>query len=101
MSDEIKKDDLKKIEASIKRHFDVVLEDVRGEFKVFGEQLASVSEDVEMLKNDMDEVKSDIVDIKIELKSINKKLDKKVECEVVEKHEKRIIKLENVVLAKA
>lgn len=101
MSDYLKKNDLKEFEENIKRHFDVAMEDVKGQFKLLGEQVATVSEDVEMLKDDMDEVKSDIVDIKIELKSINRKLDKKAEQEVVEKHEKRIVKLENAVLVKA
>lgn len=48
----------------IKRHIDVMLENVRSDFKIFGEQLADVSEDVAMLKEDMDYVKTEIVEIK-------------------------------------
>ncbi len=111
MSDENNKIDTEEI----KRHFDVVLESVRSDFKLFGEGLSDVSrkvdgldEKVELLIEDMDQVKSniveikgdiveirsDIVEIRSDIKEINGKLDKKAEEETVENHEVRIVKLE-------
>ena len=94
-------------EEIFKRHFGILAEEMRGGFKLLGEQIATVSEDVTLLKEDMDVVKSDIVDIKSdivgiksELKIMNGKLDNKVEKEVVDDHEKRIVKLEKLALAK-
>ncbi len=104
-----------------------ILEEIQGDFKVFGEglndvkrglnevksevtglnkkidriddRLIKVSDTVDLLVEDMDEVKANIVDIKIELKDINGKLGNKAEKEVVEKHENRIFKLEKTILA--
>lgn len=81
-------------EEIIKRHIGILGEEMRGSFKLLGEQVAGVASDVTMLKDDMDHVKSDIVDIKLELKIMNGKLDKKAEKEVVDGHEKRIVRLE-------
>jgi peptidoglycan hydrolase CwlO-like protein len=82
----------KNLEENIKRHIDVMLENVRSDFKVFGEKLSSVEEKVDLLVEDMDYVKSEIVEIKDRFKETDR---------AAESHEKRIIKLENTVLAKA
>ena len=87
------------LEENIKRHIDVMLENVRGDFRIFGEQLSGVSEDVSMLKEDMDYVKSEIVEIKRRFREVDEALGKKVGKETTDDHEKRIIKLEGVVLA--
>lgn len=76
----------------IKRHFNVVAEDMKSDFKVFGEQLSDVKTKVDLLVEDMDYVKSEIVEIKDRFKETDR---------AAESHEKRIIKLENTVLAKA
>lgn len=95
------------LEDNIKRHIDVMVENVRSDFKVFGEQLSDVSHDLKsvkqdavLLKNDMDYVKSEIVEIKDRFKEADEMLGKKADKGVVEGHEKRIIKLENSVLTK-
>ena len=86
----------------------VVAEDLQGQFKVFGEQLTGVERKVDLLAEDMDQVKSDIVDMKRDIKEIrgditeiNGKLDKKADKDITDSHEERIVKMENVVLAKA
>ena len=94
-------EDNKILEENIKRHIDVMLENVRSDFKIFGEQLAVVSEDVAMLKDDMDYVKTEIVEIKNRFRETDEALDKKADKEVVNGHEKRINRLENLVLARA
>ncbi|MFZ2225984.1 MAG: hypothetical protein WA064_00610 [Candidatus Moraniibacteriota bacterium] len=86
------------LEENIKRHIDVMLENVRSDFRIFGEQLSGVSEDVTMLKEDMDYVKSEIVEIKRRFRETDEALGKKVDKETTDDHEKRIIKLENSVL---
>lgn len=83
----------------VKRHIDVMLEAVRSDFKIFGEQLAVVSEDVSLLKEDMDYVKSEIVEIKNRFKETDEALNNKADKKAVEGHEVRIIKLESSVLA--
>ena len=96
------------LEENIKRHIDVMLENVRSDFKIFGEQLAGVSEDVAvlkedvgMLKEDMEYVKSEIVEIKNRFKETDEALDKKADKEAVNDHEKRINRFEKSVLARA
>jgi hypothetical protein len=89
------------LEENIKRHIDVMLENVRSDFKIFGEQLATVSEDVAMLKEDMDYVKSGIVEIRYRFKETDEALDNKADKEMVDDHEKRLNGLENSVLARA
>jgi|GEM_PF-1083745 len=90
----------------------VITEDLQSQFKVFGEDLTSVKEKVNLLADDMDHVKSDIVDIKMEIKymkgdikdikgeliEIKGKLDNKAEKETVENHEKRLVSLEKTTL---
>lgn len=84
----------KKLEENIKRHIDVMLESVRGDFRVFGEKLQdvekkvdAVKEDVELLKEDMDEVKSTLYDMRIRMKETD---------ENISEHDVRITKLEKV-----
>lgn len=85
----------------VKKHIDIMLENVRSDFKVFGEQLVGVSEDISLLKEDMDYVKSEIVEIKYKFREVDEVLNKKVNKEIADEHEKRIIKLESAVLAQA
>ncbi|MFA6160180.1 MAG: hypothetical protein WC678_03805 [Parcubacteria group bacterium] len=75
-----------------KRHFDIVAEELKSQFKVFGEQLATVSEDVTMLKEDMDYVKSTLNNNRDRFREVD---------EMTTNHEKRLIKLEKMSLAKA
>ncbi|HAI74374.1 MAG TPA: hypothetical protein DCS28_04330 [Candidatus Moranbacteria bacterium] len=92
----------------IKRHIDVMLENVRSDFKLFGEGLSDVSrkvdeltektdfliEDMDQVKSNIVEIKSDIVEIKSDIVEINAKLDKKADKDTVENYEIRIVKLE-------
>jgi hypothetical protein len=75
-----------------KRHFDVVSEDMKSQFKVFGEQLSDIKTKVDLLVEDMDYVKSALADNKERFKETADKT-------VVADHENRIIKLENTALA--
>jgi hypothetical protein len=86
----------------------VLIEDMRSDFKVFGEGLSDVSQKVDvltekvgLLTEDMDYVKLEIVEIKDRFKETDEALEKKAEKEAVSDHETRIIKLEKVALAKA
>ena len=110
--DEDKKKEIREIAKEVAT---VVNEDLKSQFKIFGEGLSGVRETVNLIADDMDDVKSDIVDIKSELKDIrgdikvikgniveiNEKLDKKAEKEVVDGHEKRLVSLEDMALPKA
>jgi chromosome segregation ATPase len=72
-----------------KDQYTIVLEDLRGQFKVFGESLADVKRDVKAVKKRVDEtfeevgnikveiteIKSDITEIKGEIVEIKKRLD--------------------------
>lgn len=110
--DEDKKKEIREIAKEVAA---VVTEDLQSQFKVFGENLSGVRGKVDLLADDMDYVKSDIVDMKFEIKEmktklisvesevkeINGKLDNKAEKEVVDGHENRIVRLENMPLPKA
>lgn len=105
------------LEENIKRHMNVLFEDMDSKFKVFGEELRGLSQKTDLLAEDMDavksnivdmkgdivviksdivDIKSDIVDIKSELKIMNKKLDNKPDKHITDNHEKRLVKLEKV-----
>jgi hypothetical protein len=98
----------KNLEENIKRHFDVVMEDVKNEFKVFGEGLSDVSkkvneldQKVDLLAKDMDFVKGEVVEIRKRFKETDENLAKKADKTVIDDHEIRIVKLENKALAEA
>lgn len=109
--DEDKKREIREIAKEVAA---VVNEDLKSQFKVFGEGLSGVRETVNLIAGGMDHVKSDIVDIKSELKDIkgdikvikgniveiNEKLDNKAEKEAVADHEKRLVRLEDMALPK-
>jgi len=58
------------------------------------EDVDGIKSDIVVIKSDIDVIKNDIVDIKYDLKE-------KVSYEEFEKMEKRVVKLEKLVLAKA
>lgn len=68
---------------------------------VLREKVDSLEVKVDSLVEDMDEVKARLTSVEEEVKEVNIKLDKKADEEIIEKHEKRLVKLENVALAKA
>ena len=57
------------------REFTVVLEDLRSQFSVFGEQLTNVVEDVSVLKQDVATLKFDVSVIKSILPTLATKRD--------------------------
>ena len=93
----------------------VLIEDMKSDFKAFGDGLKDVSkkaddiaedleiikQDVTLLKDDMDYVKSEIVEIKDRFKETDEALAKEAEKEAVSSQETRLVKLENAALAKA
>lgn len=82
-----------------KDHVAIILEEIKSQGRLTIEQYSGLSKKVDLILEDIDGLKSDVVDIKTELKGINGKLDNKVEKEVVDKHETRIVKLEKTALA--
>jgi peptidoglycan hydrolase CwlO-like protein len=86
----------------------VLIEDMKGDFKAFGDGLTDVSkkvneldQKVDLLVEDMDYVKSEIVEIKDRFKETDNKLAKKADKTAMDDHETRIIKLESTSLAEA
>lgn len=82
-----------------KDHVAVMLEKIDGKFDLLAEDLASVKETVGLLAEDMDQVKSDIFDMKRDIREMKVELKMKADKEVVESHETRLGKLENLALA--
>ena len=89
----------KNLVESIKRHIDVMLEhmDERFDAIIEGQKITDTKVDfletkVDLLIEDMDYVKSNLVDKTDRFKEVNA---------VTDNHEKRLIKLEKVALAKA
>lgn len=76
----------------------VLLEEVREQFKIFGEALESFRDNTEKKLFNIEEkltvIGYEIISIKAELKSIKSILERKADRDYVEKLEKRIIKLE-------
>ena len=91
--------------------FAVILEDIKGDFKVFGESLADVKkkgdatfeavgklqEDVSVLKEDVSVLKEDMGIVKDELGLIRNELKAKVSRDEFNLLEKRVISLEKAV----
>lgn len=84
-----------------KRHFDVVSEYMKSQFKVFGEQLSDIETKVDSLVEDMDYVKATLSDNQERFKEADNEIAKKADKETVNDHETRMIKLENGALAEA
>jgi hypothetical protein len=98
-----------------KAQVEIMLEDIRSDFKVFGEGLNDVKKTVDLILEDIDEIKSDIVDmksdivyiktdivdIKLRLDNIDEKLENKAKKTVTDNHETRIVKLEKASLVSA
>lgn len=105
----------KRLEENIKKHIDVVLEDVKEKFDILAEGQGVIMDrleglergqeaikgDVELLKEDMDYVKSEIVEIKERFRETDKALAEKADKDVAINHETRIIRLESSALAEA
>lgn len=103
---------LKKLPKKLDEHayFQVgaLIEDLHSNFKVFGENLSSVTEKVDgiahelgMVKEDISVIKMDVKEIKAEIKSIKNEIQKlkltltqKAELEFLLDLEKRVLKLE-------
>lgn len=88
--------------SDVKRNLNIVKEDlniVKDDLNIVKEDVRGLKETVGLLVEDMDGVKSNIVDMKSRLDSIDEKMVTKVEKEIADDHEDRIIKLEKTVLA--
>ncbi len=75
-----------------KAQVEIMLEGIRSDFKVFGDGLKDVQQNIAIIKENILEIRGCIVDMKVELKM---KADKKT----VDGHEKRLVKLEKPALA--
>jgi len=84
-----------------KNYETILLERLEGKIDAIIEGQKVTDTKVDLLVEDMDEVKARLTNIESEVKEVNTKLDKKANEEVVGNHEKRLIKLENAVLARA
>ena len=117
----------KNLEERMTRHFDVVLEGIRGDFKVFGEGLSDLSRKFDGLEEKVDNltdkvevlsVKTDVLTERVDVlaektdlliedmdyvkSSLVENKEKVKEVDVrTESHETRLIKLENSALVKA
>ena len=56
------------------RAFAVVVEQLRGDFKVFGEALGGLREDLGEVKRDLGEVKRDLGEVKLDLEEVKRDL---------------------------
>jgi hypothetical protein len=106
----MEKDKDKKID-----YLTVLIEDMKGDFKAFGDGLMDVSkkvdnldgkvnglsQKVDLLAEDMDFVKGEVVEIRKRFKEVDEDLTKKADKEIADNHETRIVKLENTALAEA
>ena len=91
------------------REFTVVLEGLRRDFQVFGEDLVSVKEDVKVLKEDVKILKEDVSILKTDVSILKIKVDvigKELSAQrkdimeikaILPSHEKRITALETAV----
>lgn len=96
-------------------HVLTMFEDIKSQNKIVIEQYSGltekvdiITEKIDLITEDIDEIKSTIMDMKDDItqtkrdvSDIKKELKIKADKDVFYGHEKRIIKLENVVLAKA
>ena len=86
------------LEENIKRHISVMVEDFRSDVKIISEQYSGLNNKIDLILEDVDEIKSDIVDMKSDIREMKVELKMKAGKEVVDDHEKRIVKLENASL---
>lgn len=75
----------------------VILEDLRSQFRVFGEGQEALIKKVDNLIKEVDILKEDSTIIKAELVHIKSLLTRKVDVEEFDKLEQRVIRLENIV----
>ena len=88
------------LEENIKRHIDVIFENVQDQFIAFGEGQQILSDKVDGLEGKFDKMQGDITNMQDDITEIKHKLSEKVDLSDFQKLEKRFIKLERLVLAK-
>ena len=74
----------------------VILEDLRSQFKVFGEGLQGVDEKVTRIRDDIERIQEDLAFIKMDLSWIKNELKAKVTREEHAALELRVVRLERL-----
>jgi len=77
------------------------IDEIKSDIVEMKSDIVEMKSDIVEIKSDIVEIKSDIVEIREELSEVNGKLDNKVEKNVTDNHETRIVKLEKSSLANA
>ena len=87
-------ENLKQFSEEIKRHFDVVAEDMSSKIQLVAESVSGIQEQLIAIRDMVSKNTEDIEVIKMHLESIKQQLRRKVDLEEFEALEKRVLFLE-------